>query len=580
MDEESDIDDRVASEQEEDLDEYDSDESRSEDAHGFFDMEAAESDNEDEDSFDAYSNTEEFFFPQFKLLPPELRARVWEFFDPDLREKARVFHMILKINPVEFWRSATLINQTAPARAMLATHQESRELALKAYPDTLDIHRGSGVLRYNSERDVILLSISSVLGFKDQEEFFSSLGNTKYLAFNHLRSANEEMLYPRLATHPTLKAVFYCYDCYEYSSRDLKWCASDSVHRFSTHHTEYDEISRPQHLESLFCWPDIENHRQFAEKHAQTTLGDQEPLKFWSMIEFAGEGLRRFELLEAVVSSGEWTEGWPSDMESEPDTEFTNEDEYESEGIDDATIESGSGPSEDEDDLVVQSGYDEEEEEEDLSTFNGFSPIRDENTEFYLGDDVEAGGLSSLEPESPNRRGDASEQDLSDEEPVQKIARHKRRIVSSDDEDGSDDERDEEVRASSRPAKRSRVVLSETEDEDEDYDRKTGRNTVRYEYEESDESEESEDEEPVKAKPMSLFEKLRQYRQDNPVSVSSDASSNIEASIGSEDLDGGGNADFSDDEVGDEDGLLQNGGIAADMSEEHFEDDEDDEDGW
>ncbi|KAI1660409.1 hypothetical protein F4813DRAFT_293744 [Daldinia decipiens] len=578
MEEESDIEDRVAFEHDEDLDEYGSDESSLDDANGFLDMEAAESDGESENSDDTSSTKEQFFFPQFKSLPPELRARIWEFFDPDLRTKARVFHLIIRTKPIEFWRSATLIEQTAPARAMLATCKESRALALKSYPDTIDLHRGSGVVRYNSERDVVLLSINCILGPDDIEEFFSSLGSIKYLAFNYLRAANEEILYSRLATHPTLKGIFYCYDCYEYSSRDLMWCISDSVQRFYTQQTEYDAVLGPQPLRSMFCWPDIENHREFAEKHAQTTVGHLKPLKIWSMIEFGyDEGAFRYERLEA---SGERAEGWSSDMESESDLELSSEDEYESEGIDDATIDSDGGSNEDEDDLVVQSGSD----EDSLSTLNGFSPIQDENPELHLDGEIEVGNFSSLEPESPNHYDNGSEQDGSDEEPVQKTARRKRRIVSSDDEEDPNDEH-EEVKMPSRPAKRSRVVLSDTEDEDEDEDDegegediKQGCN-IAYESEESYESED-EDEEPVKTKSMSLFEKLRQYRQENPVPPDPDASSDIEASIGSEGLDTGNNINFPDDEIEDEDELLENGGITADMSEEHSEGDEDNEDGW
>ncbi|KAI0844063.1 hypothetical protein F5Y00DRAFT_212219 [Daldinia vernicosa] len=583
MEEESDIEDRVAYEHDEDLDEYDldeydSDESGFDGANPFLDMEAAESDDESDNSEDASPITEQFFFPQFRSLPPELRARIWEFFDPSLRAKARVFHMLLRINPMEFWRSAPLIEQTAPARAMLATHHESRALALKSYPDTLDVHRGRGVIRYNSERDVVLLSISSILAPTDLEEFFSSLGNTKYLAFNHLRAVNEEILYPRLATHPTLKGIFYCYDCYELPPRDLTWCISDSIQRFYIQQIEYDTVLGPQPLESMYCWPDLENHRKFAEEHAQATFGHAKPLKIWTMVEFAFEqGFKRYERLEA---SGGRTEEWSSDTESGYDSNSASEDEYESEGIDDATIHSDGGSNEDEDDLVVQSGSD----EDNSSTFDGFSPIQDENPELHLDGEIEIGiaNFSSfVVPESPNHYDNASEQDDSDEEPVQKTARRKRRIVSSDDEDDINGERDEEVKMPSRPAKRSRIVLSDTEDEDDedgDEDTKQGHN-ISYESEESDEPED-EDEEPVKTKSMSLFEKLKQYRQENPLPPDSEASSDVEASMGSEGLDAGNNINFPDDETEDEHDLLENGGIGVDMSEERSEGDEDDEDGW
>ncbi|KAI1483593.1 hypothetical protein F4774DRAFT_365939 [Daldinia eschscholtzii] len=574
MDEESDIEDRVASELSEDsnqdLDDYDSDESGSEDANYLLDMEAAESEGEYDDTS---STAEQFYFPQFKSLPPELRAHIWEFFDPDLRAKARVFYMIVRRSPIEFWRSATLIEQTAPARAMLATHRESRALALKSYPDTIGIHRGTGIIRYNSERDVILVSIGSVLRPNDLEEFVSSLGATKNLGFEYLREANEEILHSRLASHPTLKAVFRCYDSHDYSSRELRWCASDSVHRFYTLQTENDMILGSQPLKSMYCWPDLEDHREFAEEHAQTIVEHPKPFTIWTMIEFSfSEGLRRYERLKAAALS---SEEWGSDEESEHDSIFLDDDMYESEGIDDATIESDSASDEENDDLVVQSGSD----EDDMSVFNGFSPIQDENPELYLGDGIEVGSFSSLEPESPSHHDDASESDLSDEEPVQKSARRKRRIVSSDDEDEPDDKDDEEVKPLSRPAKRSRIVLSDTEDEDDegtDEDTKQDRDVV-YESEESDESE---DEEPVKTKSMSLFEKLKQYRQENPISSNSDAGSDIEASIGSEDWDGSNNDTFPDDEVEDEDELRENGGQLTDISEEHLDEDEDEEDGW
>ncbi|KAI1464833.1 uncharacterized protein F4812DRAFT_440583 [Daldinia caldariorum] len=607
MEEESDIEDHTASDRSEeesgeDLGNYDPDDSDSEDVNNFLDMEAAESENEYDELNDTSTAAEPFYFPQFRSLPPELRAHVWEFFDLDLREKARVFRMFVMTSPVQFWRSAGLIEQTAPARAMLATHRESRALALKFYPDTLDIHLGSGVIRYNSERDIVLLSISSILRPAHLEDLFSSLGSTKNIAFDGLREANKAILYPRLAAHPTLKAVFHCHGSHEYPNDELRWCASDLVQRFCIEQTEHDPTLGPQTLRSMFCWPDLENHRKFAEEHAaeehvQTLAENSNPLTIWTMVEFAfDEELRLYQSLK----SGRLL---PSDWDTDVPFDSSDDDEYESEGIDDATIESNSASDEeeDDDDLVVQSNSD----EDDSSVFNGFSPIQDDNIHLYLDGEMEGGKFSSLEPESPRRHHDASEHGLSDEEPVQKTARRKRRIVSSDDEDESANENDEEVRISSQSAKRSRVILSDTEDEDGDKSEKSSRpakrsrvflsdteeeddghtdedaeknrNSVRES--ESEESGESEDEEPVKTKPMSLFEKLNQFRQENPIPSNLDTGSDVEASMGSEGWDGNDYAGFPDDEVEDEDGLLGNGSQVAEMPEEHLDEDEDDE-GW
>ncbi|KAI1804453.1 hypothetical protein F4811DRAFT_276941 [Daldinia bambusicola] len=603
MEEESDIEDRTASdhsekESDEDLDNYDSDESGSEDVNNFLDMEAAESEGEYGDWNDTSATAEQFYFPQFRSLPPELRACVWEFFDLDLREKARVFRIIVMTNPMEFWENTGLIEQTAPARAMLATHRESRALALKSYPDTLGIHRGRGVIRYNSERDIVLLSINSILRPDELEELFSSLGSTKNLAFGGLREANKSLLYPRLAVHPTLKAIFHCYDSHEYPSDELRWCASDSVQRFYISQTENDLILGSQTLTSVFCWPDLENHRKFAEEHAQTIVEHPIPFTIWTMVEFAfDEELRIYERLKA---GGLVPLDWDTDVESDFDSISSDDDEYESEGIDDATIESnGASDDEDGDDLIVRSDSD---SDDSSVLFNGFSPIQDENIELYLDGEMEGGNFSSLEPESPRRHDDASEHGLSDEEPVQKTVRRKRRIVPSDDEDESANENDEEIRISSRSAKRNRVVLSDTDDEDSNESEKSARPAKRSRIilsdteeddgnmgedaeknhdsvYESEKSYESEDEEPVKTKPMSLFEKLNQYRQENPVPSGSDAGSDGEASMGSEGWDGNDYTGFPDDEVEDEDGPLGNGGQVADMSEEHL-DDEDDEEEW
>ncbi|KAI1100757.1 hypothetical protein F4804DRAFT_34171 [Jackrogersella minutella] len=545
MSDESDIDDRVASEEDDIPDEYDSEESGSEDANGFLDMEAAESEGQTDDDDDLSSDGAEQIFPQFMQLPPELRARVWELYDPDLRVKTRVFRLIITSSEFEIWESAFLVEQTAPARAMLATHRESREQALRFYPDTFNTRRG--VIRYNSEKDVIFLEGGPAAGNELGDiDIVSVLGDPKYLAFGGEFSMAELAISNFQSKN--LKGIFLCYQNYQISGEVLQWCVSDSIHHFYTQGTE-EVLGESWPVESMYCWPDLENNREFAKDNILPDIRiyddyDFKDIERWPMIEFSStRGLERYHKLEdAVATEGEWCDKWSSAAGSEDELESETEDEYESDGIDDATIDGDEGLSEDEDDLIVQSSP----EEEISSTFNGFSPPRDDNPEFSLGG-VEVGNFSSLEPESPSHGGHDSDHAVSDEEPVQNTGRRKRRIISSDDEDDPEDEQNEEPQASSRPTKRSRVVLSDTEDEDDeggDEDAKHVQDDAKgkeddgsSEEEETDVSEEEEEQAPAKAKPLSLFQKLRQFRQENPVSPASSAGSNAEGSMDNEDYD-------------------------------------------
>ncbi|KAI1372190.1 hypothetical protein F4677DRAFT_433258 [Hypoxylon crocopeplum] len=571
MSEESDIEDPVAFEQDDDLDEYDSDEYGSQDAYGFLDMEAAEFDGQSDDG-SVSDDTEQQLFPQFMRLPPELRSRIWEFFNSDLKVKARVFNMVLTVSPLVPWDSAGLEQQTAPARAMLATHQESRQLALKSYPDTLTFAGGYSILRYHSKRDVILFT-GGKLRLTYIDEFISWLGDTRYVAIEF--RADDLQFYNDILSHPArkLKAIYCCFDSLDHYGRSQRWCGSNLVHKYHTQMTERVGHRRSV-VESIYCWPDLDNHQEFAEeviiKPAIEHLQNERDV--WPMISFETDSaIRRFHDMQAAAASGREY----SDSEDESDSESGTEDQYESEGIDDATIASDD-LSEDENDLVVQSDSD----DGNMSPFNGFSPLQEEDYELHLGDEIGGGGnFSSLEPESPNRGGDDSEHAISDEEPVQNTIRRKRRIVSSDDE--HDSEGDESAKMPSRPAKRSRVVLSDTEDEEDE----GGNAAVEGGHGAADESEdeenpeeveqfdESENEEPVKAMSMSLFEKLRQFREDNPIPSETEAGSDAE-SMGSEGFDGGDGIGFLDDEaeVEDEDELLGGDGMPDEYSE--AEDDE------
>ncbi|KAI1411989.1 hypothetical protein F5Y13DRAFT_49871 [Hypoxylon sp. FL1857] len=573
MSEESDIEDRVASEQDDRPDEHwsDSEDYESEEANEFLDMEASESDGQSDDGDDSSSDdTEPVFFPQFTRLPPELRARVWDFFDVDLKAKARVFDLIFHEPSSSFQQSACLAEQTAPARAMLATHRESRALALRSYPDAIDIDRGSGILRYRSAKDVLLLFNSNIghLG-----TILSQIKTPSHVAFFvSLEDSESHQMLP-LDTTEKLRSLYFCSDADDFGPKMLQWCVSDSAHSFTRQWTE-EEIGIPRVVTTRFCWPDLDDHEEFAKEFVQPEELSLHGVRIWPMVEFMGQsGLDRYrEIQDVVATGGEWDVIWNSDNETED--ESATEDEYESEGIDDATI-TIDYLSEDEDDLVVQSGS----EEDDVSNFNGFSPLHDENRESNLSGDIGVGNFSSLEPESPVHNGDESEHATSDDEPVVQANRRKRRIVSSDDEHDSEEERGEATQMPSRPAKRSRVVLSDTEDEDNEnedktveHDQKAADELEDDESSEEEESDESEEEELYKPVQLPLFEKLRQFREEIPVSPDSESGSDVGESMDNEDFGGDNDINFPDDEVDDEDELLENGEMVTNMEESGEED--------
>ncbi|OTA92186.1 hypothetical protein M434DRAFT_396628 [Hypoxylon sp. CO27-5] len=569
MSEESDIEDRVATELEDSLEEYDSEEYDSEEPNEFLDMEADESDGQfDDDDNSSSGDTELIFFPQFMRFPPELREHVWEFFDPHLKTKGRVFDLRLETSPITFGESASLAEQTAPARTMLATHRESRALALKCYPDTLDLYSGSGILRYHNARDVLNFDSRYTPDSALLEALMSLIGNSSHLAFSNLcheliDSSTDE---PPDAARK-LRSIYITCDSFSCPKEKLQWCVSSSVHCFDKEWTEETIPGIPSVITERFCWPNLENHRAFAKKtvypRAFYVAGDFE---VWPMFFFNDrDGLDRYRKIEATVATkGEWS-GWSSDTGSEDESVI--EDEYESEGIDDGPIDEDEGWSSDADDLVVQSGS----EDDDASSFGGFSPLQDGNQRFGLDDGFGVGNFSSLEPESPIHDGGESEHAASDEEPVIKACRRKRRIISSDDEHDSEDERNGTTNVPSRPAKRSRVVLSDTEDEDDgmgDAAAKHGHEAEdeSHDDESSEEADEFEDEEPVKTKPMSLFEKLRQFREEVPVSPESGPGSDAGDSMDDEGFGGGSSINFPDDKF-DEDEAMEDDRMVAGMSE-------------
>lgn len=537
---------------------------------GFLDVEASESgdsdSDDDSDSDEASilgggrsSRGPRAYFPHFKKLPIEMRHRIWEFFCPDLHHSPRVFTFQMLPNPKQssIWESSTLENQIAHVNAMLGVHRESRAFALKAFPDALAIRQGRRTVRFNKQRDVVLINShsrtwnhnASVPGFSE---------HVLNLALN-VEIDEEPRSLQILAAFPNL-VNFYTLNWHNEGRTpgSLRWCASDKTLRYEIQHLQRDfRIGEDMHF--IYCWPDLVNHRDFAEEHAsaahdaEVALGilaqeaaesmdfamEDEDVKriskinFWRMTCFGWGAADRFPAFLAKYR------GLDPDVPSEDDERSSDDDdeddsdhdEYESDGIDDRPLDEQS--LDEEDDLLDTRLESEDEEDGGASDFGGFSPLRGE-----VGD-LPAAGFSSPEPESDGgdrrRRGirravvDSEDEDEDDEiEEVTRGSSSRAPVVLSDDEDeekpsqgtsrrrrvvvSDDEDEEEEDPKPARPAgRRARVLPSDDEDEDEDED-EGGAGVSGVETKDDDS-----DDEPAR-KPLSLAEKLQRNRRQDPIS--------------------------------------------------------------
>ncbi|RYO89991.1 hypothetical protein DL762_002940 [Monosporascus cannonballus] len=581
----SDPDDHTASEHEESYESEESDGSGSETVRDLLDLEAFESEDEyDDDGMSAESHDGyHVSFPQFCRLPIELRQRVWEIFDPDLRAPVRIFDVHLL--GIQLRPSATLFQQTEPARTILEIHRESRQLALKFYPDKLPIMNRNGSLRYRKAKDIIALSwMANYLewGSVNWGAIADDLKDVERLAFGINPELHELDGFQLLPFHhfKSLKTVYTCWDAEELQSRNLKWCVSDSVRTFYLK-TEEEDVDVGEDYEMIYCWPDLENYPEYPEKEVPEGLrlgrfankGEGPGIEICPMVVFSSIcGVQRYHRLrERALTDGnaEW------DSDSKSDEYPSEEDEYESEGIDDATLDGSDNADDDDDDLVVHDAFEESDDEND-SEISGFS--RQSNGDAFVDDDVLAARFSSLEPNSPrDRNSDSSD---SDDQPVRKNTRTKRRAVSSYSEDEPADEPPKKLAKQSRHVSRrpGRAVLSDSDEDEEEHDANGGgRGSSDNDGSPSEGSEEESDEEHGNRKPMSLAERLRLYRSDNPIPHGGTDSDSDETSTQN-----------SYEEAEDDDGLVERGvyqdgdefsenDLVMDMAEEESAGDDD---GW
>ncbi|KAK6218415.1 hypothetical protein QIS74_06295 [Colletotrichum tabaci] len=582
--------------------------SGSENAHangtGFLDVEASESgDSDSDESSDSDSDDESIlgegrrrapraFFPEFRRLPIELRHRIWQFFCLDLALLPRVlsFQMVCSPKQDSIWESATLENQIAAASAMLAVHRESRELALKAFPDTLAIREGRRLVRFHKQRDVVHLNGQK----KTWEHNISVPGFSENVVNLALDTSELDPRQMRLfLAFPDLKNVFdFAWHNDRRIPHRLRWCASDKVH-----HYEIEQLRKNVHsgedLHFVYCWPDVDKHRVFAEKHAGLAevyeaamteiaeIREEDPdfmddedvarlgeIDYWQLTCFGWDAADRFEawLAKHGVADGDMPAATEDDSDNNNDEDgsegsdesddSSDQNEYESDGIDDATIDGESGnEDEDDDDLLIdRRGESDDEEDGGASDFGGFSPPKDEDGGMLIDGSPPAAHFSSPEPESgegrpqtgrrrarqlasssgeesgeeeeetgksgrgAGRRGpvvlsdDEDEEDV-EERPSQSTSRRGRVVLSDDDEDEGEETQGAKT---ARPAgRRARVLPSDDEDEDED---EGGADVGNDEIPKGPGDFDDDDEGGTNKKPLSLAEKLARNRRENPVS--------------------------------------------------------------
>ncbi|KAI1008899.1 hypothetical protein LB504_001308 [Fusarium proliferatum] len=501
-----------------------------------------ESSDEDDDIYQHNDLTQDSYldsFPQFGRLPSELRNTIWELYCPELCARHRVLDFQISYGTALHPDAASsfvwtvrdgiaLSDQTKNLRAVFAVHKVSRALATNAFPDSLSIDAGSGdaTVRFNRNSDVVLMNglscppgrmVFHLPGFAGEVKNFA-LGGPNIL---------DDLSGPGV---PALLRQFTQLECFyvNVSSTDcqkstLGWCTSDLINRYQTQ-TYEKQPGLGEDLQFLWCWPDLQRHPDFARFQIDRDTWDNLPdplgseleqrgLKAWPMVAFEYErGLRRFELLQTLGPDlGDDT----SDEDEEDDDDDGNNgpdlDEYESDGIDDDEIVETYDPS----------------DEEGISLASGSPPPAPQEISDDEDDDGAGANFSSPEPEpeaAPVQRGrkrrvvsDSDDEDEEDVEPTAKRARTAR-VVESDDEDDEPEAQPEQIQ------QRSRAIMSDDEDEDEGGVSKEPHASESSSEESEEESDEAEDED-APPKKLSLAERLRLHRQENPVGDDSDASS-------------------------------------------------------
>lgn len=445
-----------------------SDEPETDQSGNFFDLEAEESggDDYDEDESEDGNHGEEYSFPQFSRLPPELRTIIWESIDPYLRSPRRVLEFQVvrtgvaptswdddpgpsdtyasfrvsyfsdgpgssdsdsdassfidyaalntpdsPLDPCDLWESALLAWQTAPARTLLATNKESRYLALKYYPNVIKIRRGSGHVRFNGANDIIFLNLYRSI---DASILSPWCHKVKYLAF-HLK---EEMIANRntrltvtgdLARDcKDVEAIFYCLDAADVGHYALGWSVSPDATNFYVEAIEF--CPNPLIYRKLYCW----SGEDLSTKSALSIIKDTihvwysgiSGLPMRLMTQYtSNRGIALYHKAMRYYLRNHDRDETPIESSSEGESVYESElDDYELDGfVVDGTSEGNGGSTDDEDGGASVDGSHESVDDANLSDIN---PVSDDFNGFSPLQDPSDDEETSHLPDAVSATGD------------------------------------------------------------------------------------------------------------------------------------------------------------------------------
>lgn len=509
MSDESDMEEHYDSGSEEDDGSHESD---SDDGnHGLLDLEASEGSSEPDSDAGHFSDGSSYYaeygFPKFMQLPPEIREMVWGAFCPDLGPEPRVFEVRLHtiISPPGAVHLPMVVHsivggphlesQTEPMRAVMAVHRESRALGLKSAPHELSLSDGE-LVRYHEERDVLFVAWEDEILLRGIALRLQELGIEAHnLAFpSDMAHYYAEDLADLMYLLPQTRRLFILDEEDDLQDRRVSvrhyaWTVGAAVHKYLLNAEEEGEIGQLVPANRIFCWPDLDNNREFAEEHVQgldenvmvwVTVNEyrhrlsnpledsreltQDYLSFeekteainrlqnievWPMVRFNfAEGLDRFRYIEARARS------LPDEM-SEPESSHDDdaEDYYDSSLIDDRDVDDYTTPFDSEDELNVHNlaqilFANVHQSVDDSSEIDELPPAN-------FSSDEEPAGPSHVTLSSDSDDGSASQT---------RAARAMRRVVESD----SDGSGSEAVRPPRPPKRRPRAAISESEDDDDE----------------------------------------------------------------------------------------------------------------
>ncbi|KAL8296471.1 hypothetical protein RB597_005861 [Gaeumannomyces tritici] len=460
------------------------------DLGGLLDIEASEADSESE-SDDAEESDEQSLldgtapvsfwdgidFPQFSLLPPELRALIWECYLDSVLQGPRVLEFQVTFADSNYWTPITtpgLDAQMLPVMRATRVNHESRAIVRKKFPDQLLY--GGEMAEYSVPFDAKtdLVAISFVNLWRDcRHEFlhpdrdqpmykidFAIPGFTDrikklvisaddIIGTTALASTDWTGPWAVLGSFPNLEVI---YEMHSSSGGFRKLDYSLPLRTYDMGITELDEAGFPHHYHRYLAWPDLDcpgMEDSMEVKDTSDLLLDFEAMngdmwdlvpecsrgiKILPMVEFAGAfGLER--MVEAGLADFDHPSARPSSW--------------------------GDSVSDSDEDRSGDSGHDDDEYDSEMDDFIDDSPVVDfEGTSDLLDSEaVAADGDDDLDDldDNPDNAGlsHGPADDFVGFSPVD---------LTGDSEVGDDDQDDQDLRPAKR--RRARQIISEDEDDD------------------------------------------------------------------------------------------------------------------